>query len=244
LLAILAAIFALAAIGGQVWRGEVQNRALLRADPEHILADPLLGPAALARGRTVFDRYCASCHGADGTGGVLSGAPDLADRDTLYDLHTVAAITQVVRFGIRSGNRRGWDLADMPAYAASVPYRREPLPSLDPATIGDLVQFLRWRSGQSAVSDSARRGQLAYQGAGCWDCHGQSLEGDAAVGAPVLADGVWLYGGSETAIRRSISDGRAGRMPAFAHRLNPGDLRAVSVYVAWLPLHRLHGDPR
>jgi len=227
----------LAAACGWIWQDEARTRALLRADPEQILASPTLGAVALARGQAVFVRECAACHGADGHGGALLGAPDLSDLDTLYDLQTVAAITQVVRFGIRSGNRRGWDLADMPAYASAIPYRREHLPSLAPGTIGDLVEFLRLRRGQHANVEAAARGQLAYQGAGCWDCHGQSLEGDAAVGAPVLADATWLYGGSEAAIRRSISAGRAGRMPAFASRLTPADLRAVSVYVASLP-HR------
>jgi cytochrome c oxidase cbb3-type subunit 3 len=234
-LATAAVALTLAAGGSLAWRDETRTRALLRADPERILADPTLAPFAIARGRTVFARECAACHGAEGRGGALPGAPDLTDADSLYDLHTVAAITQVVRFGIRSGNRRGWDLADMPAYATAIPYRRETLPSLAPGTIDDLVQFLRLRSGQDGDAVAAARGQRAYQGAGCWDCHGQSLEGDAAVGAPVLADGTWLYGGSAAAIRRSISGGRAGRMPAFASRLTPAELRAVSVYVAALP---------
>lgn len=35
-------------------------------------------------GKAVYDQYCMACHGTDGTGNVLLGAPSLADRSWLY----------------------------------------------------------------------------------------------------------------------------------------------------------------
>jgi cytochrome c oxidase cbb3-type subunit 3 len=50
-------------------------------------------------------------------------------------------------------------------------------------------------------------------------------------GAPNLADGLWLYGGSKGAILESIRTGRGGVMPAWAGRLDAVTLKALAVYV-------------
>jgi cytochrome c oxidase cbb3-type subunit 3 len=51
------------------------------------------------------------------------------------------------------------------------------------------------------------------------------------LGAPALNDDAWLYGGSASDIRMSISAGRNGVMPAFAGRL---DAAQIKMLVAWL----------
>jgi len=51
------------------------------------------------------------------------------------------------------------------------------------------------------------------------------------LGAPNLADDVWLYGGSEADVRHSITLGREGRMPAHEDFL--GEAR-VHMLAAWV----------
>lgn len=215
-------------------RHKAAQAALLRVDPDQILSNPNLRDTALARGKSVFDQYCASCHGADGRGNQDRGIPNLTDADHLYGTGMVSEIEQIARYGIRAANRRGWTLASMPAYASAVPYASEPLPPQTPAQIEDLTQFLLSFTARSTDAGAALRGKDQYVAAGCWDCHGHSGEGDDAVGAPVLTDDIWLYGGSHDDIYRSIARGRAGYSPAFAKKLSAAQLRTVSVYVASL----------
>lgn len=215
-------------------RHRAAEAAVLRADPERILSDPSLRATALAGGRSVFERHCASCHGDHGQADQARGIPDLTDADHLYGTGTVSEIEQIARYGIRAHDKRGWTLASMPAYARAVPYAGEALPPQTPAQIAALTQYLLSFTGRATDAAAATRGKAQFDAAGCWDCHGRNAEGDSAIGAPTLTDDVWLYGGSPDAIRRSIARGRAGYSPAFAHRLSPAELREVAVYVASL----------
>ncbi|WP_353228727.1 c-type cytochrome [Novosphingobium sp.] len=208
--------------------------AVLRADPEAILGDPQLRRVALTSGKQVFDTSCASCHGNAGKGDRTLGVPDLTDGDHLYGTGTVSQIEDIARYGIRARNKRGWNLAVMPAYARKMPDAAEPLPPQTPAQIADLTQYILSFTARATDAAAVARGPAAYSAAGCWDCHGRDLGGDPAIGAPTLTDDIWLYGGSADDIRRSISRGRAGISPAFARTLTAAQLRNVAVYVASL----------
>ncbi|HUO68752.1 MAG TPA: c-type cytochrome [Gammaproteobacteria bacterium] len=77
----------------------------------------------------------------------------------------------------------------------------------------------------------------------CAACHGADMRGNPAIGAPSLADNIWLYGdGGVFEIERTILYGiRTGNsksrsvtdMPAFGQRgvLNDADIRNVVQYV-------------
>ncbi|MEO7691041.1 MAG: c-type cytochrome [Sphingomonas sp.] len=226
-------VLATALVSISLWRARGESN-VLRADPEAILGDPELRRVALAGGKPVYEDHCASCHGARGKGDEALGSPDLTDADHLYGTGTVAQIEDIARYGIRAGNKHGWNLALMPAYASKVPDAAEPLPPQTPAQIEDLTQFLLSFTGRATDDAAAKRGHGAYDKAGCWDCHGRDLGGDPGVGAPTLTDDIWLYGGRPDDIRRSLSRGRAGMSPAFARTLTPAQLRNVAVYVASL----------
>ena len=241
----LCAVLVLVAVTG--WRSVADRRLrdrIIRSDPEAILADADLRPAALALGRRGFARHCAACHARDGRDGIsdpLRGVPDLTDAEHLYGEGgagggEVSGIEQIVLHGIRSGDPRGWQLAAMPAYARSVPYAAEPIPPLTPGGIDDVTQHLLKLRGRATDAAAAARGQALYRGTGgCWDCHGNDAGGDAAIGAPSLVDDVWLYGdGSAGAIAHSIAQGRAGSCPALARVLTPADARAIAFYTASL----------
>jgi cytochrome c oxidase cbb3-type subunit 3 len=53
----------------------------------------------------------------------------------------------------------------------------------------------------------------------------------AAVGAPNLTDGVWLYGGDADTLRETVIQGRMGQMPAFGDRLGEQRVRLLAAYV-------------
>jgi cytochrome c oxidase cbb3-type subunit 3 len=144
----------------------VRDRAIaaqvLRADPEGILGDPTLRDAAIAAGQPVYAQHCASCHGAAGKGDRTLGVPDLTDSEHLYREGTVAQIEDIARYGIRAGNKHGWNLAVMPAYASKNPDAAEPLPPQTPAQIETLARFIH--AFTAGVTDPAaqQRGRDAY----------------------------------------------------------------------------------
>ncbi|MEM9395834.1 MAG: cytochrome-c oxidase, cbb3-type subunit III [Pseudomonadota bacterium] len=66
--------------------------------------------SAVAAGKVHFQTFCMACHGADGKGNPLLGAPNLTDADWLYG-GTAAQIAETVRLG-RNGQ--------MPAFQNSL----------------------------------------------------------------------------------------------------------------------------
>jgi cytochrome c oxidase cbb3-type subunit 3 len=63
----------------------------------------------------------------------------------------------------------------------------------------------------------------------CSQCHGSDAAG--ARGFPNLTDGDWLYGGEPETIVATITDGRAGVMPAMGEALGPDGTKEVANYV-------------
>ena len=51
------------------------------------------------------------------------------------------------------------------------------------------------------------------------------------LGAPDLADRIWLYGGSKADIVRQITSPRMGVMPAWGGRLDAATINMLTVYV-------------
>ena len=62
-------------------------------------------------------------------------------------------------------------------------------------------------------------------------CHGDNGKGNQELGAPDLTDKIWLYGSDEATLVETISNGRAGVMPAWVGRLDPSTIKALTVYV-------------
>jgi cytochrome c oxidase cbb3-type subunit 3 len=231
---------AAAVVGGlcffAAWKVTAQNvtSRLMQTDPEAALIDPSLRAAALPIGERVYREHCADCHGDQALRERMDGVPNLFDADHLYESNSVAAVENIVRHGIRSGDNRGWGLAAMPAYATLTPYGKEPIPFLSPAEIRDVTEYVMSLSGAKGNRSAMVPGSQIFSGkAGCYDCHSPDGRGDRAIGAPDLTDADWLYGdGSAEAVARSIAAGRAGRMPGFSSELSPIETRAVAAFVA------------
>lgn len=229
--ALVAAIGA-AAVSAWLLADHAELADLMRADPDTILADADLAKVATKRGRWLFAKECAGCHGSEGEGN-RTGVPSLRDAEHLYEAK-VSDIEWIILHGIRSGDPKGWHLASMPAYGTAHPNADGTIKPLSPREISDLAEFLLARGRSTVDGPAVQRGKAIYADrGGCWDCHGENGLGDTAIGAPNLVDDVWLYGdGSKQAVIASIERGRAGVSPAFARRLAPVDARALAVLVA------------
>lgn len=214
------------------WSRASKEAQLFAAMPGTPVSRDLMQYAA-ARARPVFAANCASCHGADMKGNQSIGVPDLTDRVWIYGTGQPDEIEQTILYGIRSGHHRAHDLADMPAYGRPRPYRRYPLPSFSSSQIADLADYVRVIGGHAADPVAAQRGHALFYGSGqCYDCHTSDASGDNFAGAPSLVGKIWLYGGSRATIINTITGGRAGSCPAWAGRLNAGDIRAIAIYIS------------
>jgi mono/diheme cytochrome c family protein len=65
----------------------------------------------------------------------------------------------------------------------------------------------------------------------CVACHGDAGKGNQKLGAPDLTDKIWLYGSDEATLIETITNGRAGVMPAWVGRLDPSTIKALTVFV-------------
>ena len=191
--------------------------ALNDADLTEVTAPSDLHRYAVARGGAVFRAHCSQCHGQGAAGAV--GYPNLLDNDWLWG-GDQEAIAYSIRHGIR--NENDWDArySEMPAYGEI----------FSTGEIKAVVEYVV--SLSSAEHDAA----LAETGAplfmdNCAACHGENALGDRELGAPNLADAIWLYGGDREALSETVTNARFGVMPAWGQRLSEEDVRAVAVYV-------------
>ncbi len=173
---------------------------------DQIAADP----QSAAIGHRLFLDNCAACHGSDARGNRTLGAPDLADRDSLYGSDG-AAVLASIRDG-RNGTMPPWGSA------------------LGRDGVNEVASYVLSLSGVTAPRDWVDAGKPRYEMM-CAACHGADGRGNPALGAPNLTDDVWLYGGDFPSVAKSIREGRSGVMPAWRHRLSEDEMRAVAAWV-------------
>lgn len=232
----LVSTIALAALGLAACSGQPSDSQLLAVKANDLPKNDKLFSYAVMQGEGIYTQNCASCHGADLKGDHARGVANLADDDWLYGGGLMNDLERTISFGIRSGDPKAWNLADMPAYASANPHSvdaDEKLPHLQSQEIFDLVQFLLRRGGRLHDAAASDRGSKLFHGkAICFDCHTDSAQGDPSTGVPNLADAIWLYGsGSESDIAESIGGGRKGVCPAWLTKLGPAKVREVAAYV-------------
>ncbi|GBD44571.1 Cbb3-type cytochrome c oxidase subunit CcoP [bacterium HR40] len=189
------------------------------ADTAAIEADPELLAYAVRGGEAAFKDNCAPCHGLGGAGQL--SYPSLADDDWLWG-GSLGDIETTIRHGIRYASDPETRESRMPAFGA------EGL--LEPAQIGDVVQYVLSLSGRASDAEAAGRGQTIFVEQ-CAACHGEDGRGMRETGAPNLTDAIWLYGGEPEQIRAQIERPRHGVMPAWSGRLKDEVIKMVTVYV-------------
>jgi cytochrome c oxidase cbb3-type subunit 3 len=175
-----------------------------KQDLKAVAADP----QAQAIGERLFLTYCAQCHGSDARGN--KGYPNLADNDWLY-----GGEPSVIKATIMQG-RAG----HMPPMGAAVGSEKD---------IENVAHYVKSLSGTTHDPIKAVFGKAKFST--CVACHSAGGAGNQALGAPNLADKVWLYGGSAESIMETIRKGRDNQMPAFEDFLGADKVHVLAAYV-------------
>jgi cytochrome c oxidase cbb3-type subunit 3 len=193
--------------------------ALGAAPLAEIAKDPALLALARASGKTVFGDNCAPCHGTGGAG--AKGYPNLNDDEWLWG-GSLDQIMQTIQFGARSGHPKAHESA-MLAFGKEGVLKKDQI-----VTVANYVRSLSGLPTSPGYDASAGAKIFADN---CTSCHGDNGKGNQELGAPDLTDKIWLYGSDEMTLVETISNGRAGVMPAWVGRLDPSTIKALTVYV-------------
>lgn len=181
--------------------------------------DPALLALARASGKAAFGDNCAPCHGTGGTGS--KGYPNLNDDEWIWG-GKLDQIEKTIQFGARSGHANAHE-------GAMLAFGKEGV--LKPAEIATVASYVRSLAGlPTAAGYDAAAGKKIFAD-NCASCHGDAGKGNPELGAPNLTDKIWLFGSDEATVIDTITDGRAGVMPAWVGRLDPATIKALAVYV-------------
>lgn len=181
-------------------------------------------PEAMKTGARLYLNYCTVCHGSNASGN--PGYPNLRDKDWLYGGNP-EQIKQSIMKG-RSGQ--------MPPWEAALGGREG---------VFNVTEYVLSLSGRKVNINAAEAGKVKYRQL-CVACHGADGKGSlaagpatAGLGAPNLADNIWLYGGSQRTVMESIAKGRQGQMPAHAEFLGEAKVHLIAAYILSLSADNL-----
>jgi cytochrome c oxidase cbb3-type subunit 3 len=171
---------------------------------EEIAADPKVRKM----GMRMFGNSCAQCHGADAKGSY--GFPNLSDNDWLY-----GGSPDEIKASITNGR-----LGTMPAWGDII----------GDQGVTDVTAYVLSVNGREADPAQTAAGEKVFQ-TYCVACHGADATGNPAMGAPNLANGIWLYGGNAEQISHSVRAGRNGVMPTHKNTLSEDKIHILAAYV-------------
>lgn len=213
-------------VAEDIARVDAQNSeiaaTLASADLSTLARDHPAYQFGVSGGAAVFRAHCSQCHGAGAAGAV--GYPNLLDDAWLWG-GTLEEIEYTVTHGIRNDQDPDAHWSEMPAFGDI----------FSEEEIGMTTEYVLSLSGQDHDAGMVDGGAVLFA-ENCAACHGEAGLGDPSVGAPNLADAIWLYGGAREDIEYSIINARFGVMPAWGLRLSDEDVKAVTLYV-----HQLGG---
>jgi len=201
------------------------NLQLASTELTEIADNPELASYATSAGAAVFRTWCSQCHGSGAAGVQASGYPNLLDDDWLWG-GDIESIHLTIAHGIRNEDDPDARYSEMPAYGDI----------FEPEEIEQVANYVMTLSGNTPVDASKVEAgaELFYDN--CSACHGEEGLGMTELGAPNLADAIWLYGGDYDTIMETVTYSRYGVMPPWTQRLSEAEIRAVAVYV-----HQLGG---
>ncbi len=195
------------------------RQKIATATVQDIEKDPELNAFAQVGGRAAFSDNCVPCHRAGGAG--AKGYPNLADDDWLWG-GKLADIQQTITHGIRASDPDTRQSA-MPRFGADG--------MLTAAQISDVADYVMSlsKTGTGSAAAIAKGKEVFAQN--CVTCHGDNGTGNREVGAPNLADQIWLYGGDKATVVQTVTFARNSVMPAWGARLDPATIKMLTVYV-------------
>ncbi|WP_316015022.1 cytochrome-c oxidase, cbb3-type subunit III [Roseobacter sp. HKCCA0434] len=209
-------------VAAEIERVELSNAdltdSLTTIDLAVLEANEELHRFAVQAGRGVFAANCSQCHGAGAAGVVASGYPNLLDDDWLWG-GTLEEIAFTVRHGIRNEDDPDAHYSMMPSFDW-----------MEEDELERITAHVRSLSGLEHDAGAAAAGAGAFLD-NCAACHGEYGLGNRDLGAPNLADAIWLRGGTEEAILAQLVNPRHGVMPPWIDRLGEAEVRAVAAYV-------------
>jgi len=163
---------------------------------------------ARAIGQRLFLNHCAQCHASDAGGS--RGFPNLTDKDWLWGGTPEAIMTSITegRTGV------------MPPFG----------PVLGEQGAKDVAHYVLSLSGSAYDAIRKARGEPIFKST-CAACHGADGKGNQQLGAPNLADKIWLHGSGEAAIIEQVTKGRQNQMPAHKEILSAAKIHLLTAYV-------------
>jgi cytochrome c oxidase cbb3-type subunit 3 len=188
------------------------------ADIAAVMADPEMKAFAVSAGGSTFKVRCAACHGSGAQGAV--GFPNLNDDDWVWG-GKPDQIVATIAHGVRAADGATRQ-SQMPAFGAGV---------LKPEQITQVANFVWTLSGGKADDEAAAKAGQQVFADNCAACHGDQGQGNQDMGAPKLADQIWLYKGSVADIAAQVNNPKHGVMPAWEPQLGPVKVKELAAYV-------------
>lgn len=182
-----------------------------------IIADPELSQFAIAGGAAAFRVNCVQCHGSGAAGS--AGFPNLNDDDWIWG-GSPDEIYKTIAHGIRFEGDADTHVSEMPAFGDM----------LQPDEIKQVAAYVVSLTGTPADSGMIEPGKQLFAD-NCASCHGEDAKGIREMGAPNLADAIWLKGEGEQAVANQIRAPKHGVMPGWLSRLGEPTVKQLAVYV-------------
>ena len=190
---------------------------IAEADFDTIRGDEQLTAFAINAGRSAFAVNCSQCHGSGAQG--FAGYPNLNDDAWLWG-GEIEEIHHTIAHGVRAEEDDDTRFSEMPAFGDM----------LESDQISDVSDYVLALGGLDHDADAAARGEAVYLD-NCAACHGEDGGGDPGLGAPKLADAIWLFAGDKAQIVSQIKKPKHGVMPAWGKRLDAATVKELALYV-------------
>jgi cytochrome c oxidase cbb3-type subunit 3 len=184
---------------------------------EDIQADSELMQFAVAGGAAAFKINCVQCHGSGAEGG--NGYPNLNDDDWLWG-GDVNAIHTTITHGIRFAEDGDTRISEMPAFGEM----------LKNDEIRQVAAYVVSLTGTPRDASMVEPGAQIFAD-NCASCHGEDAKGNRDMGAPNLADAIWLKSHGEDGIVAQIRSPKHGVMPSWGTRLGDTTVKQLTLFV-------------
>lgn len=184
---------------------------------DEIIADPQLQQFAAAGGASAFKVNCAQCHGSGAAG--AKGFPNLNDDEWLWG-GKPEDIYLTIAHGIRHSGDAETRVSEMPSFAEMLTHEE----------MRETAAYVVSLSGTSSDLALVTNGKQLFAD-NCSACHGADAKGNREMGAPNLADAIWLNEEGEQAIVNQMKAPKHGVMPAWLPRIGDTAVKQLAVFV-------------